>query len=113
MDDFQSFLFFLLRKTPLILVLLGGLLFAIARWKRHPRVSLLALIGLGFYLVEIFVVTAVYYFLPALLERAGFPQSSGLFTVIQVVDDIVYAGILILLIGAALGQRLPKPVLKL
>ena len=112
MDDFQSYLFFLLRKTPLILVLLGGLLFAIVRWKRHPRVSLLASIGLGFYIVEIFVVSAAYYFLPAFLERAGFSQSSSLFTVIQVVDDIIYSGILILLVAAALSQRPPKPILK-
>ena len=113
MDDFQSFLFFLLRKTPLILVLLAGLLFAIVRWKRHPRVSLLATIGLGFYLVEIFVVAAAYYFLPALLERAGFSQSSNPFTVIQVVDDIIYSAVLILLIAAALSQRSSKPVPKM
>ena len=113
MDDFQSFLFFLLRKTPLILVLLGGLLFAIVRWKHHPRVSLLASIGLGFYIVEIFVVAAAYYFLPAFLERAGMPVSSSLFTVIQVVDDIIYSAILISLIAAALSQRPLKPVNKI
>ena len=113
MDDFQAYLFFLLRKSPLILVLLGGLLFAIVRWSRHPRVSLLASIGLGLYIVEIFVVSAAYYFLPALLERAGFSLSSSLFTVIQIVEDIIYSGLLILLVAAALSQRLPKPVLKM
>jgi len=110
MSDFESFLFLLLRKTPLILVLVGGLVFTLVRWKRHPRVSLLTLIGLLLYLLEIFVFAIVYNLLPSVVQRINLSMSGSIYTVIQLVDDFVYAGILILLIGAALSQRRSNPV---
>jgi hypothetical protein len=105
MDDLSSLIFALLRKTPLLLVLFAGLLVALIRWKRHPRTSLLASIGLVLYIIEIFLFTIVYYLL------SGVWMGSSAFSVIQVVDDFIYAGILILLISAAFSQRIPKTVI--
>ena len=51
--EFVTFLLYLLLKRSLLLLLLvGGTGFAIARWKRHPRVSLMTVLALVLYLIE-------------------------------------------------------------
>lgn len=110
MNDLSSLMFVLLRKSPLLLVLLGGLIFAVIRWKRHRRTSLFASIGICLYVIEIFALSIVYYLLPGLLGRMNISMSSQVFTVIQIVDDFVYGGILILLMAAAFSERPPKTV---
>ncbi len=43
--------YLLLRRLPIILLALVGILIAIVRWKRYPKVSLLTAFGMGlFYL---------------------------------------------------------------
>jgi hypothetical protein len=113
MNDLSSLLFLLLRKSPLLLVLMGGLVFAVVRWKRHPRTSLFASIGIGLYVIEIFVMSIVYYILPSVLVGMHIFMSNRVFTVIQVVDDFVYGGILILLVAAAFSERAPKSVINI
>lgn len=110
MHNLWSLLSLLARKSPLLLVLMGGLVFAIVRWQRHPRTSLLASIGIGLYITQIFALSTVYYILPDVLLGMHISMSSTVFTVIQVVDDFVFGGVLILLLAAAFSQRAPKPV---
>ncbi len=108
MNDLSSLLLFLLRKLPLLLVLLAGLGIAVIRWKRHPRVSLFASIGISLYIIEIFVMATVYYLLPGQMSRMGVSMGSHVFTVIQIVEEFLYSGILILLVAAAFSERAPK-----
>jgi hypothetical protein len=110
-DDLSSLILLLLRKSPLFLVLIGGLIFAVIRWKRHRRTSLLASIGISVYLLSILVVSSTYYVVPGLLERMHISMATQVFTVIQIIDDLVYSGVLILLIGAAFSERPSKSVI--
>jgi hypothetical protein len=109
MDDLSSLLLLLARKSPLILVLLAGLACAVIRWRRHPRASLLASIGITLYIIDIFVISVVYYVLPGQLSRIQISISSQIYMVIQILDDLVYSAILILLVSAAFSERPPKP----
>ena len=49
----------LLRRLPMFLVVLAGVIFLIVRWKRHPRVSLMTIIALALYLIEFIVYATV------------------------------------------------------
>jgi predicted neutral ceramidase superfamily lipid hydrolase len=92
------------RRTPLILVVLGGIIFAVVRWKRHPRVSLLTILGLAFFLME----TTLFTFLTYAIVR-WFLGGQVFSTVLYVVDDIAYAAVIILLVAAAFTGR-SRPV---
>ncbi len=48
----------LVGSLPLLLVWLGGAGFAIARWRQHPRVSMMALIGFLILVLEVILNTA-------------------------------------------------------
>jgi hypothetical protein len=46
MSQFASIFSVLIVQIPLILVWLVGIIIAIARWKKHPRISLLSVIAI-------------------------------------------------------------------
>jgi len=92
------------RRAPLVLLFLIVMLVAFLRAPRHPKVSLLVGIALGFDLIE----TALY----TLINRGLFPSlhisEAGLqtlHTVLGVLDDFALAVILILLTTAVLTGR--------
>jgi hypothetical protein len=104
------FLMALLQRTPLLLVILVGIILSIARWKRHPKASLLTLIALGFYLIKLFAFTALNYWIPSLRESMNwsFAALNNLFTVLHVVNDIGFAVVTVLLVTAAFANRAPE-----
>ena len=57
----------LLVRFPLLLLVLAGVIFAIVRWKRHPLVSLLTILGLCFWQIESFAFLFVRHKLPGWL----------------------------------------------
>ena len=99
--------YLLLRRSILVVVILGGLGFAIARWKKHPRVSLLTIAGLGFYLVESWFFAFVFHYLPTSFETLRLTEKNiGILdSVLQLLDDFAFAIVLILLVAAAFSQR--------
>ncbi len=107
MEDISFLSYFLVRKAPVLLLAGAGIVFAIVRWKRHPRVSLVTVIGLVFLLGESFTISAVYYWLPSLFARrwASYDNVKIYYTVLAVLDDIAYALVILLLVVAALIQR--------
>ena len=105
-----SYLFYMLaRRIPMLLVSLGGIAVAIARWKRHPRVSLMTVLALALYWVEAFVFLCIRYWLPNLVEAWKFSGSAinVLLVVISLLDDFAFAVIIILLVAAAFTGRKP------
>lgn len=60
----------LLEQLPSLLTILACMVFAIARWKRYPKVSLVVLIGLGLLFLHLIVFTVVYNWIPDLLIRS-------------------------------------------
>jgi hypothetical protein len=61
----------LLEQLPSLLTLLVCMVVAIARWKKHPRVSLVVLISLGFLFFHLLVFTVVYNWVPDWLIHAA------------------------------------------
>jgi hypothetical protein len=97
----------LVRRLPMLLIVLGGSIFAVLRWKRHPRVSLMTLIALVLYLIEAVVFIAFLYWLPDLTRaiRLSGEASGWAYSGIFFIEDFAFAAILLLLVGAALTGR--------
>lgn len=99
--------YLLLRRSVLLLVILGGIVFAIIRWKRHPRVSLITLLALVLYLVESSAFAFVFHYLPRFFNTLKLSDNniSVLDSVLSLVDDFGFAAVLILLVAAAFTGR--------
>ena len=106
--EFVTFLgYLLLRRSVLLIVILAGLLLAIIRGKRHPRASLLAVLGLTFYLIDSYTFAFIFHYLPRWFDTLHVTSNniSFLDSVLQLIDDFGFAAVLILLVAAAFSQR--------
>lgn len=103
------FLMSLLQRSPMLLVVLVGILISIVRWRRHPKASLITLIALVFYLIKLFLFTAFNYWIPDLRESMhwSIATANHLYTVLQVVNDFAFALVIVLLVAAAFVNRQP------
>ena len=112
MDALSYFGHFLVRWAPMLLVIMGGIIFSLIRWKRHPKVSLLTLIGLSLFLIASVVYTIVIYQLPFLFERLRVDYVSYriYYTVLYILYDISFAFAIVLLVAAAFAQRTIRPL---
>lgn len=101
------FLLMMARRLPMLLIVLGGSVFAVLRWKRHPRVSLMTLIALLFYLIEVVAFIIFLYLLPDLMRAMHLSgKASGWFyTIVFFVEDFAFVAVLLLLVWAALTGR--------
>ena len=98
--------YLLLGRLPIILLALVGIVLAVARWKRHSRVSLLTVLGLGLFLFQSLAFMFLYTFLPRLVDRGwAYASINHLYTLAQVCQDFLFAGVIILLVVAAFSQR--------
>ena len=61
--------YLLARRWPMLLLVLAGIVIAIRRRKRHPKVSLLTVLGLGLFIAQSLTFGSIFYLLPRLLER--------------------------------------------
>lgn len=103
-------LYIFARRIPLIILMIGGIVFAMVRWNRHPRVSFLTILGLVFYLLESTLFTFMIYLMPTLLPPGGpIGINDTLYDVLYVVDDIAYAAVLIVLVAAVFTKRTSEP----
>lgn len=105
------FLLMMARRLPMLLLVLGGSIFALVRWKRHPRVSIMTLIALVIYVVEAVLFIVFLYWLPELSQtmRLSSKAMNWVYTVIFFCEDFVFAGIILLLVGAAFTGRSRQP----
>ena len=102
----------LARRSPVILVALVGIVFAIVRGKRHPTVSLITCIALVIYFIRIVGFTLLNYYLPNIGHALHLADSQvdSAYTVMFVFEDFVYAVILIILVAAAFIGRRPTDI---
>ena len=89
---FQSYL----EQLPSFLALLAGIVFAIMRWKKHPRVAIVVVIALVYLLLHFIVFTIAYNVVPRWVIR-----SSGDYEDFRTVIDRVYLILGLLSNGAA------------
>jgi len=61
----------LLVQLPSLLVLLGCMIVAVSRWRRHPKVSLMVLVSLGLLSIHTLVSDVVYNWVPDWLIQAA------------------------------------------
>jgi hypothetical protein len=95
----------------MLLVVAGGILFSIFRWKRHPRVSLITSLGLVIYFLGMVFFIVISNNLPGLhwgLLELSYLQIRYLQMTVFVLDNFTYAAVLILLVTAAFIQRSQK-----
>ena len=64
---FQSYL----EQLPTFLALLAGIVFAITRWKQHPKVAMVVVIALAFLLLAQMVFTIMYVLVPSWVIRSS------------------------------------------
>ena len=97
----------LARRSPMFLLSLGVIVFAIVRWKRHPRVSLMTMLAFVVYTVEGTLFSVFLYWLPRLMDTMRLPPrgTENLYFVLFFFEDFVFALIIILLVGAAFSGR--------
>ncbi len=107
MDIFVSTLGMYLIQLPVLIVWLVGGVLALVHWRRHPRVSLLALIALGVFFIQMLVGTYLSIWLPMTLVRQGMSAAQmGLIMMARgVVQSLVSAVAWALLIAAVFGWR--------
>ncbi|MGQ0761304.1 MAG: hypothetical protein ACT4OT_04720 [Acidobacteriota bacterium] len=108
---FSYFLTRTARRLPMLLLALGGIVFAFMRWKLHPRASLMTVVALGLYLVDMVVYTLILYWLPSLVDpmRMSASASRFFYSVVYFIEDIVTAVTILLLVAAAFANRQSRP----
>lgn len=86
MDSNQLFDLFraYLEQLPTLLALLIGIVFAITQWKRHPKVAMVVVAGLGFLLLHLIIFTIVYNVVPRWFIRS----SAGYENLRKVIDNV-------------------------
>lgn len=112
--EFGTFLlYFLLKRSVLLLFLVGAIIFGIARWKRHPRVSAMVVSALTIYLLASSTFGILYHVVPEFLFRLRLTSGSIIILedVMLLCDEFIYAGVLILLVAAAFSRREPAAAL--
>src|SRR5688572_15610574 len=98
MDSTQLFNLFqnYLEQLPTFLALIAGIVFAVTRWKQHPKVAMVVVIALAFLLLVQVVFTTLYVVVPSWVIR-----SSEGYENIRTVIDRVYLVLGLLSNGAA------------
>ena len=94
-----------------MLVVMAGIVFAIVRWKRHPKVSSLTITGLVLFQLQSLTFSYIYYLLPR-LETRGWTWTAidNLSIAVDLCHDIVFSAAIALLAAAAFSGRKPYAV---
>ena len=93
----------LLPQLPIVGVIITGIIIALARWHKHPRVSALLVIALALELASVII----YPVLTALVIGLGFSASEmgTTFLVLNLSGGLLRAALLGLILWAAFGWR--------
>ena len=99
----------MLQRAPLLLVILGGIVFALVRWSRHPKVSGLTVLGLVLYLIKLLGFSALSYTIPRMRDSMhwSYRTAINMYQVLNVVNSLLFAGLIILFVAVAYAQRMP------
>ena len=95
---------FYARRTPMILLCLFGIGLAMIRAKSHSKVSLIVSISLGFYLLETFVISIAYYYVPQIANAFNLGSETSSLTV-TLIDSFAFALVIVLFVWAIFAER--------
>jgi len=106
----------ILGQLPQYLVLLGGAIVALARWRRHPQASLLVLIGVGVLFFDSLASDVLNAALPLVAAsralRFGYSRLGNVLGACRVVFSVIAAIGYGLLLAAAFAGRAPQPAVE-
>ncbi len=108
-----NFLVDMAARLPLIIVWIVGIVFAILRWRRHPRASLLILIGLVLFILGAFVFSLLHHmlFYHLIMDDASSERIQQTLFPVQITGAVVHmAGWILVLIGAFSAAAAPGAV---
>lgn len=100
----------LLEQAPSLLTLVGCIVLAIVRWKRHPKVSLMLVISLGLLFVHGIAFSLIYNWVPGWFIRPGAYEPNlirNVYLVIGLISNTFAVVIFALLLAAVFMQRRP------
>jgi len=97
--------FITVRRVPLVLLFLSVMILAFVRAPRHPKVSLLVGLALGFDLIETAIYLLITRGLQPLQSTMQTSQMKTVYALLAVLDDFGLAAVLILLTAAVLTGR--------
>jgi len=94
-------------STPAIIVWAIGIVLALSRWRRHPRVSQFALIACAVMIVNLVVGRFLTIWLPIKMRDSGWTMSQigPIFTAIGLITALISAAAWTLVICAIFGWR--------
>jgi hypothetical protein len=100
-------LLMLARRSPVFLLSLGGIIFALFRIRRHPRVSLMTVLALIIFTLEGVLFSFFVYWLPNLTMKMSLSGAAldWFYGVMFFCEDFVFAAVIILLVAAAFAGR--------
>ena len=94
-------------QLPVLVVMIGGIIFAVSNWQKHPRVSRLTAIALGLLVALNLVGTVLAFWLPiTIYMETNSGTALGLtLTIIGFVESLIAAGAWVLLLMAVFKGR--------
>jgi hypothetical protein len=107
MDSTSYLLRALLMRLPILLLFVAGVICAVITLRRHPKVSLLALLGLFAWQIESWTFTLINQRMPDWARAYGWSSANmaAIYFVINLTQDCLFSVALILLVTAALVGR--------
>ena len=101
-------------QLPSLLTVVACMIFAIARWKRRPRVSLVVLIALALMFVHVFAFAFIYLWVPDWFIKSASPDkleivTRNLYLMLDLLSNTVMAVAIALLLAGIFMQREPRP----
>ncbi len=80
----------LMEQLPSLLTIVACMVFAIARWKRTPKVSQVVLIGLALLFLHIIVFSVIYNWVPDLFIRsASYPSQASTIRIVYLILGLI------------------------
>ena len=96
-------------QLPSMLTMLGGIVWAIFRWKRHPKVSLTVVIGLTLMLLHSVIFVAVFLVIYRFVSDHNYGTAQTYQTIASILYNLTLAVFTAILIVAIFMQRKKLP----
>jgi hypothetical protein len=99
----------IVQQLPSLLTLIACMIFAITRWKRSPKVSLLVLTSLALLFIHGIAFAIIYNWVPGLFVKPVYEATTmrNVYLVLGLISNGTAAVILAILLGAIFMQRKP------
>jgi hypothetical protein len=95
----------LLTQLPSLLTSFVCLLIAIIRWKRHPKVSLVASLGLILLILHGLFFSAAYIWIPRVFVSGSFQENPRFFSLLALTTNFLFAVALATFLAAVFIDR--------